>query len=66
MGPTADFDAPIVRTQPIAASDVRQYLHNTATNSVPDEWGVVDRHKLPQQQIVPAKGGKYSGRTGPI
>ena len=70
MGSTAgrnntDFDAPI-RNQPLAVMDYRQLLVNTKNNLVPDEWGVVNRHTFPMQNIVPPNGGKYSGRTGAL
>jgi hypothetical protein len=66
MAPTADFAAPITKDQPIAVMDYRQYLINTRTNAVPDEFGVTNKSRLPMQNIAPPKGGKYSGRTGPI
>lgn len=63
-GPKSDFAAPITREQPMAASDTRQYISNTKTNRIIDEFGVTKG--LPRQQIVPPNGGKFSGRTGPI
>jgi len=65
-GPKADFDAPIVRNQPRAVYDMRQLLVNGANNEVPDEFGVTNKHRMPMQNITPTRGGKYSGRTGPI
>jgi hypothetical protein len=65
-GPKSDFAAPIVKDQPIAATDSRQYLINTRYNEVPDEYGITNKSRIPRQQMVPANGGKYSGRTGPI
>jgi hypothetical protein len=65
-GPASDFAAPITRLQPIAATDSRQYLINTANNKVPDEHGVTSGSRFPRQQLTSARGGKYSGRTGPI
>ena len=65
-GPKSDFAAPITNDQPIAATDSRQYLINTRYNTVPDEYGVTNGHSFPRQQLISAKGGKYSGRTGPI
>jgi hypothetical protein len=65
-GPKYDFAAPITRTQPLAVTDYRQFSINTPTNQVPDEFGITNRETLPMQQIQPVRGGKYSGRTGPI
>lgn len=61
-----DFSAPVVRTQPIGVMDYRQLMLNTRTNQIPDEWGVVNSKTFPMQNIVPTRGGKNSGRTGPI
>jgi hypothetical protein len=65
-GPAKDHWAPIVRKDPIAATDMKQYMVNTRYNSVPDEFGVTSGEALPMQQITPTRGGKYSGRTGPM
>jgi hypothetical protein len=50
----------------MAATDSRQYLVNTKNNKVPDEFGVTSGRTMPRQQLTSAKGGKYSGRTGPM
>ena len=63
-GPKSDFAAPITRDQPMAATDTRQYISNTPTNKIVDEYGVTKG--MPRQQIKPPRGGKYSGHTGPI
>lgn len=66
-GPKADFAAPVVAREPIAATDYRQYLMNTPTNRIIDMNGVTNNdNRMPRQQLAPPKGGKYSGRTGPI
>ena len=65
-GPKANFDGPIVRTAPRGVSDMRQLLLNAPNNEVPDEYGVTNKRRMPMQNIVPAPGGKYSGRTGPM
>ena len=65
-GPESDFAAPITRDQPMAATDSRQYLINTKNNKVPDEFGVTSGRTMPRQQLTSARGGKYSGRTGPM
>lgn len=65
-GPKANFDAPIVRVAPRAVMDMRQLLINGRNNEVPDEFGVVNKHRMPMQNITPSSGGKHSGRTGPI
>ena len=61
-----DFAAPIVRSQPIGVMDYRQLMLNTRTNQIPDQYGVVNSKAFPMQNIVPTRGGKHSGRTGPI
>ena len=61
-----DFAAPVVRNQPIGVMDYRQLILNTRTNQIPDQWGVVNSKTFPMQNITPTRGGKHSGRTGPI
>lgn len=46
--------------------DFRQLTVNTKNNEVPDEFGITNKGRMPMQNITPAAGGKYSGRTGPI
>lgn len=65
-GPNADFAAPIVRDQPIGVTGYKQFMLNSRTNKVPDEFGVVSSRTIPMQQLAPARGGKNSGRTGPM
>ena len=65
-GPSAAFDAPIVRAAPRGVSDIRQLMINSPNNEVPDEFGVTNKHRMPMQSITPTGGGKHSGRTGPI
>ena len=65
-GPKADFDAPVVRDQPIGVTGYKQFMLNSRTNQVPDEFGVVSSKTYPMQQLAPARGGKNSGRTGPM
>lgn len=65
-GPRKDHWGPIVREDPIAATDTRQYMINTRYNTVPDEFGITNKRRVPMQQVTPTRGGKYSGRTGPM
>lgn len=46
--------------------DFRQLTVNTRYNSVPDEFGVTNKSRMPMQQVTPTRGGKHSGRTGPM
>jgi len=65
-GPASDFAGPIVRKFPRGVSDMRQLMINAPNNEVPDEFGITNKHRMPMQNITPTRGGKYSGRTGPI
>lgn len=65
-GPAADKFAPVVRAAPRAVMDRRQLMMPTANNMIPDEWGVTNPSRLPMQELTPAPGGKWSGRTGPM
>lgn len=65
-GPSANFDAPIVRASPRGVYEMRQLLINGRNNEVPNEFGVTNKSRMPMQQITPTNGGKHSGRTGPI
>ena len=65
-GPNADFAGPIVRKFPRGISDIRQLMINAPNNEVPDEFGITNKNRMPMQNITPTRGGKYSGRTGPI
>jgi hypothetical protein len=55
-----------VRSQPRAVMDHRQLMIPTKNNLIPDEFGVTTKHQLPMQELTPTRGGKWSGRTGPI
>ena len=63
-GPAYDKFAPIVRSQPIGVTDLRQLMIPTAFN-IPNELGVRNE-QFPMQEIIPTRGGQWSGRTGPI
>ena len=65
-GPKSDFAGPIVRVFPRGVSDIRQLMINAPNNEVPNEFGVTNKNRMPMQNISPTRGGKYSGRTGPI
>lgn len=65
-GSDYDFAAPIKRKQPIGVYSFGQLLLDARNNEFPDEFGVKNKNKLPSQEIIPTRGGKYSGRTGPL
>ena len=63
-GPSADHFGPIVRKQPIAVTDTRQLASGGPFN-IANEYGVTN-DQFPAQEIIPTRGGQWSGRTGPI
>ena len=63
-GPAFDKFAPIVRAQPIGVTDARQLMIPSSFN-IPNELGVRNEN-FPMQELIPTRGGQWSGRTGPI
>jgi hypothetical protein len=63
-GPESDHFAPVVRKQPIAVTDTRQ-LASGGPYNIANEYGITN-DQFPAQEIIPTRGGKWSGRTGPI
>lgn len=46
--------------------DPRQLMYPTKNNYIPDEFGITNPNAFPMQELAPAPGGKWSGRTGPM
>lgn len=63
-GPAADHFGPIVRSQPIGVTEIRQLTAGNA-NNVAYDYGITN-DQFPAQEITPTRGGQWSGRTGPI
>lgn len=60
-----DWDAPIVKSGPIAVTSSQQFLYGNHNNKIPDMFGITKDNPMPMQEITPPSGGGYSGRTGP-